>query len=139
MEAILDNLPLVAIAAILSLLGAGAAWGYAKLKPLLNKWLEKIGLDLDKIKADELLEQAVVDTYHGFVKDIKKDPNGDGKLSKEEAKQALDMAMDKAKGLSKDVAKQGGKDLFASWGKEALQWGIEKALSKIKGEAKAAK
>ena len=129
MELITSNLTISLVVGILAVITPFIVVFWSKIKAKISGWT---GVDFDKTNIDEILEQAAIATYHEFVAEIKRDPNGTGKLSVEQVKKAMDMSIAKAKELSTGLVKDVGKDLLENKGKEFLQWGIEKALSRIK-------
>lgn len=117
------------LAATASLAASAIAWFFA--------WVRR------KLKNDELtgrvidvLEDAVVDTYHSFVKEAKR-ASEDGKLTREEAAYARKLAIEKAKRLAdsdNEVRKA-----IQEWGTERLQKLIESIIRRVKGEDAASK
>ncbi len=83
---------------------------------LIIGWAKLKDKDGTKKKITMAFEAAVQDTYQEFIRELKAKKGEDGKLTKEEVKQAQGLAWDKAKGI---LAGQGidlGKEVIKEYG-----------------------
>lgn len=108
------------LAAVVSALG-GAVILY--IRKWSNKLMEKHDASEAERKAVEALMEGIEHAQESLVNEIKKSA-ADGKLSKEERKQALDLAIDHAKSVAKDEAldllKASSKERLGGWAKQIL-------------------
>ena len=99
-------------------------------KPYLDEWVAKRKLE----RLLSVIEIAVKSTGQVFVDNIKAG-HEDGKLTEEEAKEALNQAQDAAIA----IAKTQGMDIVKEYGLEAINWIIEYFVGKMGGENKVLK
>lgn len=104
----------------------GVVWTMLKLHDKIVDFLQKKKSKL-WLKIYALAGQAVVQVSEDYVNEIKKGKE-DGKLTKEEARKARDLALQKLL----ELAKSEGLDLLKSGFKEMLPWIIEKIVQKLK-------
>jgi hypothetical protein len=104
----------------------GAIWTMLKLHDKIVDFLQKKKSKL-WLRIYALAGQAVVQVSEEYVNEIKKG-KADGKLTKDEAKKARDLALQKLL----ELAKADGLDLLKSGFKEMLPWIIEKIVQKFK-------
>ena len=97
---------------------------------VLNKY--RIKLNLDSIDKDIIasLEVGISHTYQTFVKGVKQKIGGDGKLSKTEARDAVEMAI---KSAARELSGPSLK-AFNKWGLPKAQSLIEKLINKAKSK-----
>lgn len=110
----------------------GILTGLGLISKFREYLLDKLGQN--KAKLVDAALSAVTETYHEYVKDIKAKKQ-DGKLTKDEAKNARDMALNKLK----NFAKAEGINVAKAVGEAALPALIEKAVNAMKKSAKDAK
>lgn len=107
---------------VLSVIGLILAWG---LRFLVKKYSQSKGV-ADATEALVLGIQHVQTTYTEALKKAKED----GKLTDEEAKQAKELALAKAK----ELATKEGLSTLKEWGLEKVSPMIEILLNKVKGK-----
>jgi len=111
--------------ASLILAGIGAVAGWLKRRSVVKKWRMERGI--------EFLEAGAKETYEEYVRIVQKE-NVDGKLTVEERKKAMDMAITKAKAY----CRQHGFDLAKVYAKEFLPVLVERIIGVQKAYGRAA-
>ena len=93
----------------------------------INYLVKKMKATDDQKKAFDALAAGMAEAQNNFIRDAKK-ASEDGRLTKEEIKQAEEMALERAKELATGPVK----DIILSWGKQQISSYIKQILNKEK-------
>lgn len=122
MESILANEQI--LNALIAVLGFAVTGVVTYVGKKVNRYLQD---EENRKVITEVFDKAVWDTYETFVKEIKASSK-DGKLTKAEAKQAMDRSISKVKQFARDE----GFDVLKELGEPVIRRLIENTIQKFK-------